>query len=262
METNARQKIIESMGASTVLSKRILDTMEQLGEYAVPGLVDVMQDWELMNEDSKGEGFIPILAAKILAERKETSAIDPMLDLLMELDPLTETYEEIEGSAGKLLSGDISKAIARFYAAKEREDKIRIENILQHCRSKDSRVFDIYVDNLRSGYELSASHLVDFGDPRAIPIISEALDNFVLSDSAFENHAVFELQHALEELGAKLTPKQKFKIKSAHLIADKTFAPLRNNLGFPIERDRVKTGRNDPCPCNSGKKYKKCCLMN
>ncbi|MBK3517601.1 SEC-C domain-containing protein [Carboxylicivirga sp. N1Y132] len=27
----------------------------------------------------------------------------------------------------------------------------------------------------------------------------------------------------------------------------------------PIVND-VKTGRNDPCPCGSGKKYKKCCL--
>ena len=23
-----------------------------------------------------------------------------------------------------------------------------------------------------------------------------------------------------------------------------------------------KTGRNEPCPCGSGKKYKKCCLLN
>jgi len=23
----------------------------------------------------------------------------------------------------------------------------------------------------------------------------------------------------------------------------------------------MKLGRNDPCPCGSGKKYKKCCLM-
>ncbi|WP_436231241.1 SEC-C metal-binding domain-containing protein [Caballeronia sp. LjRoot29] len=23
---------------------------------------------------------------------------------------------------------------------------------------------------------------------------------------------------------------------------------------------RAKVGRNDPCPCGSGKKYKKCCL--
>jgi len=27
----------------------------------------------------------------------------------------------------------------------------------------------------------------------------------------------------------------------------------------PIQRDGVKVGRNDPCPCGSGKKYKKCC---
>lgn len=28
----------------------------------------------------------------------------------------------------------------------------------------------------------------------------------------------------------------------------------------PYVREEVKTGRNDPCPCGSGKKYKKCCL--
>ena len=27
----------------------------------------------------------------------------------------------------------------------------------------------------------------------------------------------------------------------------------------PIRRDNQKVGRNDPCPCGSGKKYKKCC---
>jgi len=27
----------------------------------------------------------------------------------------------------------------------------------------------------------------------------------------------------------------------------------------PTVRDEDKVGRNDPCPCGSGKKYKKCC---
>jgi len=27
----------------------------------------------------------------------------------------------------------------------------------------------------------------------------------------------------------------------------------------PVVRDPNKVGRNDPCPCGSGKKYKKCC---
>jgi preprotein translocase subunit SecA len=26
----------------------------------------------------------------------------------------------------------------------------------------------------------------------------------------------------------------------------------------PVKRERPKVGRNDPCPCGSGKKYKKC----
>jgi preprotein translocase subunit SecA len=30
--------------------------------------------------------------------------------------------------------------------------------------------------------------------------------------------------------------------------------------GQQIKRDDGKVGRNDPCPCGSGKKYKKCCL--
>ena len=28
----------------------------------------------------------------------------------------------------------------------------------------------------------------------------------------------------------------------------------------PVRRDEPRVGRNDPCPCGSGKKYKKCCL--
>ncbi|GAX91053.1 hypothetical protein EFBL_2713 [Effusibacillus lacus] len=36
-----------------------------------------------------------------------------------------------------------------------------------------------------------------------------------------------------------------------------------NQLGLPASKPYVnpnKIGRNDPCPCGSGKKYKKCCL--
>lgn len=33
------------------------------------------------------------------------------------------------------------------------------------------------------------------------------------------------------------------------------------NLDEPYIRAETKVGRNDPCPCGSGKKYKKCCLL-
>jgi preprotein translocase subunit SecA len=34
----------------------------------------------------------------------------------------------------------------------------------------------------------------------------------------------------------------------------------RAQRATPLERSAPKIGRNDPCPCGSGKKYKKCCL--
>lgn len=38
---------------------------------------------------------------------------------------------------------------------------------------------------------------------------------------------------------------------------------VRQTLDFPLaqsQKKRVKIGRNDPCPCGSGKKFKKCCF--
>jgi uncharacterized protein YecA (UPF0149 family) len=29
----------------------------------------------------------------------------------------------------------------------------------------------------------------------------------------------------------------------------------------PIQRAEGKVGRNDPCPCGSGRKFKRCCLF-
>ena len=34
---------------------------------------------------------------------------------------------------------------------------------------------------------------------------------------------------------------------------------VRDRQRKPVVRTGPKIGRNDPCPCNSGKKYKKCC---
>ena len=34
----------------------------------------------------------------------------------------------------------------------------------------------------------------------------------------------------------------------------------QDSLGMPVRDPLRKVGRNDPCPCGSGKKFKKCCL--
>jgi uncharacterized protein YecA (UPF0149 family) len=43
-------------------------------------------------------------------------------------------------------------------------------------------------------------------------------------------------------------------VKDADPEALERFMPTE-----PVRRAQPKVGRNDPCPCGSGKKYKKCC---
>ena len=45
------------------------------------------------------------------------------------------------------------------------------------------------------------------------------------------------------------------KLLKSHQLSPPPLAP-----STPVVRTGKKVGRNDPCPCGSGKKYKKCCL--
>lgn len=65
------------------------------------------------------------------------------------------------------------------------------------------------------------------------------------------------------------TPEQR-EVFSGELAASaaaiyRYWLPLRQSAAVqaatPVERDQPKVGRNDPCPCGSGKKYKKCCAI-
>ena len=43
-------------------------------------------------------------------------------------------------------------------------------------------------------------------------------------------------------------------------MPEETAVPEREFKQETVRRDRPKVGRNDPCPCGSGKKYKNCCM--
>lgn len=50
------------------------------------------------------------------------------------------------------------------------------------------------------------------------------------------------------EVSTFVKEKDGWKFEDGELIGEK-----------PMVREEPKVGRNDPCPCGSGKKYKKCC---
>ena len=56
-------------------------------------------------------------------------------------------------------------------------------------------------------------------------------------------------------INSKWEFKDELQVKLQNLVSKSKSKMLVNNKIVT-----KKIGRNDPCPCNSGKKYKKCCL--
>lgn len=211
-----------------------------------------------MNEDSRNQGFIPILAADILAEMNETCALKPMIQTCLEINPLSETSTCFEKNISKLGLNNLDLVIEMYKSATDKEHKSRLSDILAYMKIKDDRIFEIHLEQLDAGYGASPAHLAIYGDARAIPHLSRALDKIVVSNNFFLNMQINELVHAIKNLGGSLSEKQKTKVEHAKRVHEKALVPLREKFG--ISEYETKIGRNDLCRCGSGKKYKKCCL--
>ena len=126
------------------------------------------------------------------------------------------------------------------------------------------------MDSLREGIGLRAYGQRD-------PLIEykrEAFEMFSQMISAIEEEAVetiFKLQPAkpdrfrgvFSSLPTELSHPESAKfqvpagegdVSEAEIISDK-----QTTAAKPVQSHQPKVGRNDPCPCGSGKKYKKCC---
>ncbi len=68
--------------------------------------------------------------------------------------------------------------------------------------------------------------------------VVEFIAHYAVNDTDFDHHERAEF--------AKIDGEWRF-------MDGKIFGP------DPVRRDQPKIGRNDPCPCGSGKKFKKCC---
>ena len=126
------------------------------------------------------------------------------------------------------------------------------------------------------------------------PVVEFRLEGFDMFDQMIESirqdtvklmivapKKVREIQKKQEEM-ARLRAEAEKAAAAAHQVnLNKEDAPKVNPVTFAIKREQVakptefagdgtlstnrtvvkgkKVGRNDPCPCGSGKKYKKCC---
>ena len=106
------------------------------------------------------------------------------------------------------------------------------------------------------------------------PVVEYKLEGSAMFEEMNENiqnDAVKFIMRAKFTAETQIEAKQNVKITSeshAAPVTPKAAAkPIEGSTGntqpqTPVKRDSSKVGRNDPCPCGSGKKYKDCCGKN
>lgn len=108
------------------------------------------------------------------------------------------------------------------------------------------------MDQLRKGIGLRAYGNVD-------PVISYKQEGFAMFDEMVEriqNGTVSVLLKAeVRQVPVKAEEKQQ-NLVTNQTSSDGTQKPIVKNQGATAKKN---VGRNDPCPCGSGKKYKNCC---
>ena len=90
------------------------------------------------------------------------------------------------------------------------------------------------------------------------PVVEYRIEGFAMFDEMIESIKEDTLRMIMN---VRLKKEEKVPIKREQVMK-----PVEPNAGAssqPVKKSQnKKVGRNDPCPCGSGKKYKKCCGAN
>ena len=219
-----RNQVLDGEDISTLIQKMIVDTISESVEFYCPPKVN-KDEW-----NKKG------LATKYAWLVNEA-----------EIDDVDDTEEITE-----LL---LNKAQEIYDARKEEYGEEMVKEIerVGLLKNVDMR----WMDHIDAMDQLKRSMgLMGYGQKDPVIVFrDQGLDMFEeMTNGIREGTVDFVLQARIRK-EEPVERKQTVKITSTSGSSDGT---LKKE---PKKADK-KPGRNDPCPCGSGKKYKKCCGMN
>ena len=237
-----------------------------VNESDVADLLDLMTDESLAFADSNTkEVWIPLHCWRALAQLRSLEAFGPILALHEEF-PEDDWLSSDLAKIAILIGKDTLPPMAAYLARKDKDESIR-GNVADSIASLGCHYPDIRDNCIRvlrdqltkfkknpptlNGFIISA--LMDLMALDCLSIIRLAYKADAVDLSICGDMEDVEIELGLRN--ERLTPPQ-----FAFFPDDDNFQvtnPSDDNSPFPSSE---KVGRNDPCPCGSGKKFKKCCL--
>lgn len=226
---------------------------------------------------SKNNAYDQALEERQAAEVRATEAEQAFSALLAERGELLLQLEDQAGTAADALAQTQAQLAAErdrrsnaesLAAARGLEIKAQKAEIadlrqavaqleaLRRDPSEPDRLTEVQkeLDELRQAQANDAAHIRELIEAERLP---EALSFFV---TRILGVPVRDGDHALALLEEKLplVSPQPALTAAEHPLTPEPLLPTAN---APIT-SRAKVGRNEPCPCGSGKKYKRCCWLS
>lgn len=231
------------------------------GPRVVPGLIAIASDPDSQLQSSISEGEAAIRAVDLLGDMRAGEAIPALLEILKTTDWMMIIHDRaLQALQDQMPDLAFPAALEVFDRTTDTELKSEMAGILAKGGRGKPGVFERLINFFReakSEQELLAGCLADLGDPRALPDLHEA---FRRADDWLK---AGEVEAAIVELGGELSAAEKQKsqrLRPQPLFGLAPGRPLPATQPAELRPARAtKIGRNDPCPCGSGKKYKKCC---
>jgi hypothetical protein len=196
----------------------------------------------------------------------------PAIGVILEAVAATDSKEFLHDAAIRALGRIGPPAASAILTALDQageETRDGLLSALADTRHPDPRILPLLLEQLARNPILAAGNLVDYGDPSVLPNLSGALDAMeppVAPElSLLAGQEIIDVAAAIEDLGGELTAGQAGKLDRVR-SQRQDVARLMDRVrvadpapSIPVHADS-KLGRNAPCWCGSGRKYKKCHL--
>lgn len=211
---------------------------------------DMREDIVGMIDDLVAKYVNTVIGDDQLPEDWNLTELNEILIPMIPIEPVVFERDRFEGITKAAFIEQLQEQAQQLYEQKEAEfpDKEQIREIerVVLLKATDSRWMNHIddMDQLRQGIGLQA-----FGqrDP-VVEYRMQGYDMFNEMTESIREETVRMLMHVrIEE---KVEREQ---------VAKVTGTNRDDSANAPIVRKSEKVGRNDPCPCGSGKKYKHCC---
>ncbi len=197
--------------------------------------------------------YATVYAVRILTKLKAVEAIEPFL---------LKLYDDKDNDF-------FSESMPEFFAAIGKEG---VKPLMEHIRNRDEVqlvLFEVFKN-------------IQKKEPEIEELISSFLISYINTTKSDSTHIAFAVMALVDCSGDKHIEfiREVFATKDVDLSIAGDIENAEIRLGLREKREtpqpgfwssmedeptpkiiaEPKIGRNDPCPCGSGKKYKKCCL--